>query len=262
MRPRTLLPVVLASLLLTSVQVALAQGGEGDPVRGGELYVENCAVCHGVEGQGRIGASLEAFPGIDPATEIRSVVAQGIPGSLMPAWGQAQGGPLSEQDIHDVAAYIVGIFGGTQPITPLPTYDAPPIASLPDVEGDPSNGAAVYQGNCVMCHGDRGQGRFGVPLAKAWPSTDPETYIQQVVRSGIDGTTMPAWVASAGGPLSDQAIADVTAYLLTLEPAAAATPIPAAAGPLGSTATLALLVGALAVLVIVLVVYYRRSTPG
>lgn len=261
MRPRTLLPLLIAFLFVASAQAALAQAG-GDPERGGELYVENCAVCHGVEGQGRIGASLEGFPGIDPAVEIQAVVAGGIPGSAMPAWSQARGGPLSEQDILDIATYVVGIFGGTQPITPLPSYVAPPIPSLPDVEGDPSIGAAIYQENCVMCHGDRGQGRFGVSLAKAWPSTDPETYIQQVVRSGIDGTTMPAWVASAGGPLSDQAIADVTAYLLTLEPAAVATPIPAPEGPLGSTATLLMLVGALAVLVVVLVVYYRRSTPG
>lgn len=262
MRPRRLLLLLTVPILLTSAPAALAQEGEGDPVRGGELYVENCAVCHGVEGQGRVGASLEAFPGIDPGTEIEAVVAEGVAGSLMPAWSQARGGPLSEQDIRDIAAYVVGAFGGTEPITPLPTYQPPPIASLPDVEGNSSAGAVVFQENCAMCHGEQGEGRFGLPLAKAWPGNDPEIYIRQVVRAGIAGTTMPAWVRAQGGPLTDESVANVTAYILTLEPAPVPTPIVAPPGPLGSTTTLILLAAALALLALVLVAYYRRSQPG
>ncbi len=57
--------VFLAIVILSIVVVggATAQGGTGDPKRGGELYVENCAMCHGIDGQGRIGASLDSFPG-------------------------------------------------------------------------------------------------------------------------------------------------------------------------------------------------------
>jgi mono/diheme cytochrome c family protein len=259
MRLRYLVPFLTLLLLLASAQVAFAQDEPGDPARGGELYVENCAVCHGVDGQGRIGASLQDFPGIDAGAAMEAVIASGIPGSVMPAWGQAGGGPLSEQDIRDVAAYVLGAFGGTQPIAPLPTYQAPAIPALPEVEGDPSAGAAVYQANCVMCHGDQGQGRFGLALAKAWPVTDPPTYIRQVVGQGIDGTTMPAWSQAGGGPLTDDEIGDVAAFILTLEPAAAPTPIPEFAGPMGSTPTLLLLAGIAAVVVVVLVVYFRRA---
>ncbi|NOZ26909.1 MAG: c-type cytochrome [Chloroflexi bacterium] len=33
-------------------------GVEGDPNRGAVLYQENCAVCHGPNGEGRVGATL------------------------------------------------------------------------------------------------------------------------------------------------------------------------------------------------------------
>lgn len=259
MRARTLVPFLTALLLLASVQVAWAQQGPGDPVRGGELYVENCAVCHGVDGKGRIGASLDSFPGIEAQAVLEATIAEGVAGSVMPAWGQANGGPLAEQDIRDIASYILEAFGGTHPITPLPTYVAPVIPALPNVEGDPSAGAVVYQQNCAMCHGARGEGRFGLPLAKAWPSTDPPIYIRQVVSQGIDGSLMPAWADTGGGPLTDKDIADVAAFVLTLEPAVSPTSIPQPAGPLGATTTLILLAVAVAAVLVVLVVYYRRA---
>ena len=255
------IPVWTTLLLLTSVQAAFAQQGPGDPVRGGELFVANCAVCHGVNGQGRVGASLEEFPGIDPSAAIEATIAEGVAGSVMPAWGQANGGPLSGQDIHDIAAYIVEAFGGTQPITSLPTYVAPSIASLPEVEGNPSAGAVVYHENCVMCHGAQGEGRFGAPLAKAWPSTDPATYIRQVVTDGIKGSLMPTWGKAGGGPLSDENIADVAAFVLTLKPGSSPTAVPQPAGPMGASTTLILLAVGAAVLLVILVVYFRRA-PG
>ncbi len=261
MRARHLIPFLTLVLLTASVQVAFAQQGPGDPVRGGELFVANCAVCHGVNGQGRVGASLEEFPGIEPSAAIEATITEGVAGSVMPAWGQANGGPLSGQDIHDIAAYIVQAFGGTQPITPLPTYVAPQIPALPDVEGDPSAGAVVYQENCVMCHGARGEGRFGAVLAKAWPSTDPATYIRQVVSDGIEGSVMPTWGRAGGGPLSDENIADVAAFVLTLKPALSPTAAPQPTGPMRASTTLILLAVAAAVVVVILVVYFRRA-PG
>jgi mono/diheme cytochrome c family protein len=261
MRPRLLLPLLTVVFVLATAQTALAQDGEGDPTRGGELFVANCAVCHGVDGQGRVGASLDAFPGIEPGPALEAVIAAGVTGSVMPAWAEANGGPLSAQDIRDIAAYIVAAFGGTEPITPLPTYVAPAIPALPDIEGDPAGGAVVYQANCVMCHGERGEGRFGATLAKAWPSSEPDTYLQQVVRQGIAGSIMPAWAQANGGPLADAEIADVAAFVLTLEPAPVPTPIPEPTPPVSASMTL-ILFGLLAVAgIVVLVFYYRRANP-
>src|SRR3990172_12461477 len=114
--------------------------------------------------------------------------------------------PPPDQAPRPAPGFVRGPSPAPQPIEPLPTYQAPAILALPEVEGDPSNGAVVYKANCVMCHGDQGQGRFGLALAKAWPVNDPPTYIRQVVGQGIDGSTMPAWSQANGGPLTDQKI--------------------------------------------------------
>lgn len=244
---------------LASASVVKAQA-QGDPGRGGELFVENCAVCHGVDGGGRVGASLTNFPGIEVDLTIATTIANGIEGSVMPAWSQARGGPLSDQDIADIVAYITGVFEGTEPIEPLPTYQPPPITPLPDVPGDPSAGAAVYQGNCIGCHGENGEGRFGKPLAKAWPGNQPQLFIRLVVSEGIEGTAMPPWLQRNGGPLTDVQIADVAAYVLTLQPVSTSvTPTPAPEGPLNVTISLVLFTALAVLIVIGLVVYYRRA---
>jgi mono/diheme cytochrome c family protein len=258
MRARTWWTIAASALgLLAIVGVASAQ--EGDPTRGGELFVANCAVCHGVDGQGRIGASLANFPGIDPGPAVLDTITRGIEGSVMPAWGQDFGGPLSDQDLSDIAAYVLSAFQGTEPITPLPTYTPPEIEPLPNIAGNPSLGAVVYQENCAMCHGAQGEGRIGLALAKSWSGNQPEVYILGVVSNGIGGTRMPAWSSARGGPLDDSAVQNVTAFVLALEPAASSTPVAPSPGPLNSAWSLALLAIVAVVVIVVLVRYYRRA---
>jgi len=246
-------------MVAASVLTAVAQD-EGDPERGGELYVAYGDACHGIDGQGRIGASLESFPGIRIDAALTAIIANGVPGSVMPAWAAANGGPLSAQDIADLAAYIQTAFDGTEPIHPAPTYVPPMISAFPDIPGDPTDGAVVFHESCAACHGEQGQGVFGYTLAKAWPANDPAAYVRSVVAAGIEGTQMPAWAQANGGPLSEQQVADVAAYVLSLNrigPVATATL--EAPGPLGRTASLVILGGLLAAGLIAVVVYYRRA---
>lgn len=248
--------VVLSAVLAWS---AASAQSEGDPDRGGPLYVENCAVCHGVDGQGRIGASLEAFSGIDPTAVLTQTIARGIEGSFMPAWGEQYGGPLSAQDIEDIASYVLAAFEGTEPIEPLPDYQPPQLAPLPEVEGDPASGAVVYQQNCRPCHGESGEGRFGRPLATSWAGTRPDLFIRQVVSEGISGTVMPAWSQANGGPLTEDEIADVAAFVLTLSGTGSVPAPTTPPGPIGLTTALWILGGLILLAIIIGVVYYRRA---
>ena len=250
--------VAIGLLTLTAAGSAAAQGGDAE--RGAKLFAENCAVCHGADGRGRIGATLTTdFPAIDVQAFVKGTVQNGLPGTRMPAWSQAKGGPLTDQDIADLAAYVELLGGGALPAAPAPTIAPVTIVPAPNVQGDPSLGAIVFQQNCVVCHGDKGQGRIGATLAKQWPAIDPARYVQHTVETGVPGSVMPAWSQKNGGPLNDSDIVDVTAYVLSLKPVGGATPSNPPAGGLSFTTSLIglLLIGVL--IVAALVFYYRRA---
>ena len=249
----------LLLILLLSAGAAAAHE-IGDPEKGGRLFVENCAVCHGVDGKGRVGANLNDFPGIAIDAALVETIRSGIPGTRMPAWGQASGGPLSENDIEDLTAYILVALGGTEPLAPLPTYQPVPVQPQPGIPGDAGAGSVVFQANCAVCHGAQGQGGIGGKLAKSWPGNDPLAYVVKVVSDGIPGSTMPSWLHANGGPLTATEIADVGAYVMTLKPATGiAAPTPAPEGPLSKGRSLLLLVLAGVLLAGGLLWYYRRA---
>ncbi len=258
----TFIALLIISLLFIGVGAALAQ--EGDPDRGAQIYAQNCAVCHGPEAKGRIGINLsQDFPSINVDAFLKQNITSGVSGTRMPAWGQANGGPLSEQEIADVAAYVAGLTGGSEPVAPAPTFIPPAITPAAGVTGDEAAGAKVFAENCVMCHGDHGQGRIGALLQKDWPSINPSAYIRQTVENGVEKTLMPAWLDTNGGPLTATDIDNVSAFIVSLSQtgsgnAPPATPA-AAAGPINFTAGLLLLAVLVVIVIAVGVIYYRRA---
>jgi mono/diheme cytochrome c family protein len=254
-----------AAVLVTLLAVGAAFAQQGtDPQtleNGARLYAENCAVCHGDQGQGRIGATLaKNWPSIRPDLTIKTIIINGVLGSPMPAWGETKGGPLSDAEINALVAYILSWQTGTP--VPLPTLDLKPlpqITPIPGVEGDPTQGAALYQLNCKVCHGEDGQGRIGATLAKNWPGIRPDLSIKTTISSGVPGSWMPAWSQEKGGPLNETDINNLTAYILSLPAISSGTPVaqpttaPEPPGRLASAVSVILLViisfGAVAVMI-------------
>lgn len=83
------------------------------------------------------------------------------------------------------------------------------------------NGAAVYSANCSSCHGAKGEGGVGPPLAgNATVTGDPKKIIH-IVKDGLTGTIsvngksyngqMPPWKAT----LSNADISAVISYIRT-----------------------------------------------
>jgi len=225
--PRMLAPILIISSLiaiafLLNIKIT-ANAQESDPeqlAEGALIYRENCAVCHGSEGEGRVGASLaKNWPSIRPDLTVRTIIINGVPGTAMPAWSDENGGPLDSNQIDALVAYILSWqSGGAPAITPGPTNTPlPPITPIPNVEGDPNNGALLYQVNCAVCHGDMGEGRIGATLAKSWAGVRPDLAIRTTIANGVLGATMPAWSLANGGPLSDSEIDDLVAYILSWE---------------------------------------------
>lgn len=272
MKPKFLWFILV--LILATVGVAssaYAQGG-GVVSQGQQLYVKNCATCHGERAEGRIGATLaKDFPGIRVDALLKQTISVGVKGTVMPAWLQANGGPLKESEIDDIVAYIRAL-GNQAPtvqiaLTPTRVVIPPTVVSFPP--GDVARGGSVYAQNCALCHGDKGEGRIGATLQKDWAGINVDALIESTVARGVTGSKMPAWSKSNGGPLSDQDIADVTAFIRTLKKPSAPTPAPAessASGQWGGVIAmvcvgLLLVLGAI-VLVVVLGISRKPTTSG
>ena len=97
--------------------------GMMDAVAG--IFRGNCAQCHGNEGGGNIGPNLtdEKYKNIVEPADFYTVIAEGIPGTSMPAWSQR----LREPQMILLSAYVARL-RGTSPsiaIAPEGTVAAP-----------------------------------------------------------------------------------------------------------------------------------------
>jgi mono/diheme cytochrome c family protein len=75
---------------------------------GGELWGQNCASCHGAQGQGVDAPALNSQEFLSSVSDeqIAGIIAGGVPGSEMPAWLADYGGALTQQQIDAVVAYV------------------------------------------------------------------------------------------------------------------------------------------------------------
>ena len=99
---------------LVTFTVAAAEGTSVEV--GQELYGQSCAACHGEFGEGgpnpsRAGdiifpiSTAEYLKTRDDST-IRAIIAQGQPNYGMSPFGSAFGGPLEDEDVDAVVAFI------------------------------------------------------------------------------------------------------------------------------------------------------------
>ncbi len=189
----------------------------GDSLASGlNLYVKNCAACHGGNGEGTTLApalnSDELRVRLDDIDIIR-IIEQGVSGTLMAAWNNT----LESVEIGDLVTLIRRWNNLEEAGVQMPVIENASIDMSPEAI---STGAFLYDILCSQCHGADG---YGTPLAPAlnnqlFLSETPDAAIQQIVALGVSGTKMPAW----GGRLTDADIAAITAYLRSWAPTAPA----------------------------------------
>ena len=247
--------IVAIALLAVIPRLAVAQSG--DVTRGAQVYDANCAVCHGPDGQGRIGVNLsQDFPAIDLTAFVRQAVVAGVPGTRMPAWSAANGGPLADQEIDNVVAFVESLGSGRSPAAPTATaFPVTPVPTAIGAIGDPGRGEALYAENCAVCHGDQGQGRMGATLTTVFAAINPQAYARAAVEQGVPGTMMPAWSDAFGGPLNAAELDDISAYVISLSGHSVAGTVPEPASSrrglvAGGLLFLVLLIGGPALLIV------------
>ncbi len=86
---------------------------KGDIKEGSILFVQHCSGCHGKMGEGYIGRSLvKKWWVLRFDLTIKSIIKDGVPGSLMPAWSQNSGGELGAKEIDDLVSLLVSWANG------------------------------------------------------------------------------------------------------------------------------------------------------
>jgi mono/diheme cytochrome c family protein len=113
--------------------------------------------------------------------------------------------------ILSIAATVIVSIAAAQNPTPASNNAAPP--------GNAVNGKKIYAAyGCYECHGYEGQGGVGARLA---PGPRPFAYVSAYVRQPT--RNMPPYTKKV---MTDQELADIYAFLLTIPPAPAVASIP------------------------------------
>ena len=235
--------------------------------QGAALYEAQCSRCHGTQGMGIPGlcpplndrnffdnrltdvgwsGTLEdyivatASSGRLVSTRPDHYPGQGMP--AMPAFSQTFGGPLREDQIRLIAAFVMNWEGTATVIEPPAPVEGPlagtdPLKPLP--EGDPAAGEQKATSlGCTACHiasptgpawlptgdqpgiGTRAAGRPQEPGYEG-VATDALQYLYESIVAPnihiVEGFPPGVMPQNYGSTLSEQDVADLIAYMLTIK---------------------------------------------
>lgn len=238
--PHVAMPVwgdVLTSEQLDALVNYTLTASSGTPLEVGQaLFQKNCSPCHGEFGEGgpnptRPGdiimpiSSSEYLKTRDDFT-LRSIISQGQPNFGMSPFSTTNGGPLDDQEVDAIVAYMRA------------WEEKPPVELPPQVVSVPLaiSGAEVYADVCTQCHGANGEGGLGPALRdSALQAARTDQQLFDAISQGHPATAMIAW----GDILSSEQIQQLVAFIRQLA-ATPATPSPAA-GPSFATDVLPVL---------------------
>ncbi len=169
--------------------------------RGRSVYNDQCVSCHGAQGEGGIGPALNDRKVLKNTLDMVffSIIRSGVPNTQMPAWSVDFGGPLTDEDVRDVVAFV----RAWEPTAP----EIAPIVFEPDA----GRGALLFSSTCAICHGENGSGTDKAPKIN-----DPQRlasfaddWYRGVIRSGRPAKGMPTW----GTVLAPNQIEDLIALV-------------------------------------------------
>src|SRR5918911_646292 len=190
------LGVVVGCFAQSALKSAATPKNPVDEGRG--LFQSECVTCHGDKGDRIPVAPLNSRDFLDSRGDVTlaAVISEGK--GVMPAWGKARGGPLSDDQVRAVIAYLSSAADRSSPIV---------LAST---------GQSIFKDQCTNCHGDNGDRVPVAPLnVKAFLDSRSDTQLIDVVAHGTG--VMPPFGKRPGvvAGFSDDQVTAVVAYLRT-----------------------------------------------
>lgn len=206
-------------LSLAALAAGCARTGPSRPVPADRvldfatLYGQNCSGCHGADGQFGPAPPLNdpVFLAIVPDAVLLQVVAEGRPGTPMPAFARKSGGTLTDEQVRVLAGGIKTRWKASPPEIAAPSYLAE------EGHGNRARGARAFEHACASCHGDEGRGGKD----KVGPVNDPaflalisDQAIRRYIITGRRDLKMPNFAGKEGRPegfrsLTAQEVADL-----------------------------------------------------
>jgi mono/diheme cytochrome c family protein len=184
------------------------------------LYGQHCAGCHGADG--RLGAARPlndpVYLALIPQERLRDIIAEGVPGTAMPAFAINAGGALTQAQIEALVSDMLTRWSRPSTVEglELPPYDAAHGVADGVSPGDPQRGQEVYAMACAGCHGADGRGgpKGGSVVDAAYLALVSDQALRTAVIAGRTDLGMPDWRDDIPGqPLTAQQVTDVVAWL-------------------------------------------------
>jgi len=195
---------------------------------GQELFANYCAACHGDFGEGGLNPSRkddiiapistgEYLKTRDDYT-LRSIISQGQPNFGMSPFGSTFGGPLEDEKIDAIVAY-------------MRSWETnPPVDQPPEVSASSSVALStedIYSELCAQCHGQDGNGLIGPSLRDPkFLSQNTVQDIFDIITKGHEATSMIRW-GELLDPIQIQGLAE---FILEFEPGTSSTDLPPTPG--------------------------------
>ena len=190
-----------------------------------DLYALRCAGCHGADGTLGPGPPLNdpMFAALMSEDELQKVIAAGRLGTLMPAWAQSSGGPLTDAQVGILAEGIKQRKwdSAEKSSAAANVYPAaPPLTTSSSTHGNVKDGQRVYAIACESCHGPNGDGgkEGGSIHDHAFLALSSDQILRRYIITGRPDLGMPDFADGTGRgkdyqPLTAQQVSDLVALL-------------------------------------------------
>jgi mono/diheme cytochrome c family protein len=187
------------------------------------LYKQNCAACHGADGNNGAAISLANPVYLLTAgmNNIGRITATGLPGTLMPGFARSAGGTLTDVQVKALVNGMFVAWGKTASLS-----GATPLPYASHTAGDPEHGRPAFVAFCAACHGASGSGvkdKTGSIVDPSYLALMSDQSLRSIILTGRPDLDMPDWRSDIKGAdahaMTDQQVTDVVAWLAAQRPA-------------------------------------------